>query len=175
MGCMTSSTVRPVTLADAEVLAGLHRRNRTFLQPWEPLREESWYTPVGQRAELARVLAEQEQGRAAAFLVLDGEVPVGQVTLAPIVMGAALAADLRFWVSMDHNGRGLARSAVREVRQHAFDVLGLHRLQTATLPHAIAAQHVLLSDGFTRIGRAPGYLRINGRWQDHVLFQRLAD
>lgn len=172
---MTGSAIRPVALGDAEALAALHRRNRTFLQPWEPLREESWYTSTGQHAELVRVLAEQEAGRAAAFLVVDDEVPAGQVTLAPVVMGASQSAELRFWVALDHNGRGLARAAVREVGRYAFDVLGLHRLQTATLPHAIAAQHVLLADGYSRIGRAPGYLRINGRWQDHVIFQRLAD
>lgn len=172
---MTDSVIRPVTLGDAEALAALYRRNRTFLQPWEPWHEESWYTPAGQHAELVRVLAEQDAGRMAAFVVIDDGIAAGQVTLSPVVMGASLSAELRFWVALDHNGRGLGRAAVREVGRYAFDVLGLHRLQTATLPHAIAAQHVLLADGYARIGRAPGYLRINGRWQDHVLFQRLAD
>jgi ribosomal-protein-alanine N-acetyltransferase len=32
---------------------------------------------------------------------------------------------------------------------------------------------VLARVGFERIGFAPGYLKIAGQWQDHVLFQRL--
>lgn len=172
---MAVSVIRPTTVDDAEALAVLHRRNRSFLQPWEPQREEPWYTPAGQRSELGRVLADQEGGRAAAFLIMDGDVPAGQVTLSTIRYGAALSADIRFWVALDHNGRGLATAAVREVQDYAFTTLGLHRLETATVPHNIAAQHVLVATGFTRIGRAPEYLRINGRWQDHVLYQRLAD
>jgi len=34
---------------------------------------------------------------------------------------------------------------------------------------------VLARNGFVRIGVAPSYLKIAGRWQDHVLFQRVAD
>jgi hypothetical protein len=34
---------------------------------------------------------------------------------------------------------------------------------------------VLERNGFVRIGVAPSYLKIAGRWQDHVLFQLVAD
>lgn len=172
---MAVSVLRPVTVDDADALAVLYRRNRSFLQPWEPQREEPWYTPAGQRSELTRVLADVEAGRAASFLIMDGDTPAGQITLSSIRYGASLSADIRFWVALDHNGRGLATAAVLQVQDHAFSTLGLHRLETATVPHNIAAQHVLVTTGFTRIGRAPEYLRINGRWQDHVLYQRLAD
>ena len=57
----------------------------------------------------------------------------------------------------------------------AFGELGLHRVQAATLPHNAASQRVLTNNGFALIGVAPRYLRIAGRWQDHLLFQRLAD
>jgi [ribosomal protein S5]-alanine N-acetyltransferase len=33
---------------------------------------------------------------------------------------------------------------------------------------------VLAHNGFTLIGLAPSYLEIAGRWQDHLLFQRVA-
>ena len=34
---------------------------------------------------------------------------------------------------------------------------------------------MLARNGFARIGFAPRYLMIAGRWQDHLLFQRVAD
>jgi ribosomal-protein-alanine N-acetyltransferase len=55
-----------------------------------------------------------------------------------------------------------------------FTDLGLHRLQADTLVHHAASQRVLIRSGFTRIGRAPAYLRINGQWQDSLLYQRLS-
>ena len=51
--------------------------------------------------------------------------------------------------------------------------LGLHRLEAGTLAHNTGSQRVLLKCGFTEIGLAPGYLKIAGEWQDHLLFQRL--
>ncbi len=62
-----------------------------------------------------------------------------------------------------------------EVLGLAFGELGLHRVEAATLVDNHRSQAVLARNGFTRIGFAPRYLMIAGRWQDHLLFQRLAD
>jgi ribosomal-protein-alanine N-acetyltransferase len=51
--------------------------------------------------------------------------------------------------------------------------LRLHRAEAGTLVHNIGSQRVLERNGFARYGLAPKYLRIAGRWQDHVLFQRI--
>jgi ribosomal-protein-alanine N-acetyltransferase len=37
------------------------------------------------------------------------------------------------------------------------------------------SRRVLAKAGFTEIGLAPRYIKIAGRWQDHVLHQRLVD
>jgi len=69
------------------------------------------------------------------------------------------------------NCRGLASAAVRHIIQVAFGELGLHRIQAETLPHNVRSQRVLERTGFTRFGMAPAYLRIAGRWQDHIMWQ----
>jgi limonene-1,2-epoxide hydrolase len=56
----------------------------------------------------------------------------------------------------------------------AFAELGLHRIEAGTLPHNARSQAVLERNGFVRFGLAPAYLKIAGRWQDHVLYQALA-
>jgi ribosomal-protein-alanine N-acetyltransferase len=56
----------------------------------------------------------------------------------------------------------------------AFGEAGLHRLQAGTLLHDAASQTVLRRNGFTPIGVTPRYLRIAGRWQDHLLVPSLA-
>jgi ribosomal-protein-alanine N-acetyltransferase len=62
---------------------------------------------------------------------------------------------------------------VAQIVRIAFEELGLHRLEAGTLLHNTASQRVLERNGFTRFGLAPKYLSIAGRWQDHVLFQRI--
>ena len=104
----------------------------------------------------------------------DDEI-VGRVNLNNIVRGAFLSADLGYWIDANRQGRGLGSRAVSRAIDHARDELGLHRLQAAALTHNAASQAVLSHNGFERIGLAPRYLLIAGRWQDHVLFQRLLD
>ena len=71
---------------------------------------------------------------------------------------------------MRANGREVA---LRQMLALAFGELGLHRVEAGTLLHNVRSQRVLERNGFVRFGLAPRYLRIEGRWQDHVLFQVL--
>lgn len=167
--------VRLVTEDDAAVLAALLRANREFLAPWEPAREDAFFTEDHQRAVLAHALAGHAAGTQLPCVITDGGEVVGRVTVSDVVRGAFQNGHLGYWVSQAHNGRGVATAAVAQVVRVAFDDLGLHRLQAGTLVHNTASQRVLARNGFTRIGLAPRYLRIAGRWQDHLLHQLLAE
>ena len=57
----------------------------------------------------------------------------------------------------------------------AFRRLGLHRVQAAVMPRNAASIRVLEKNGFRREGLAPRYLRINGEWEDHLIFARTAE
>ena len=61
------------------------------------------------------------------------------------------------------------------VIEYAFQHLHLHRLEAACLPRNAASQGVLRKCGFREEGFAPKYLRINGVWEDHLLFALLAE
>ena len=52
----------------------------------------------------------------------------------------------------------------------AFGRLGLHRLEAACCPDNDASRRLLLKAGFELEGRARDYLKIDGRWRDHLLF-----
>ena len=57
----------------------------------------------------------------------------------------------------------------------AFDRLRLHRVQAAVMPRNTPSLRVLEKNGFRREGLAPSYLRINGEWEDHIIFARTAE
>ena len=73
-------------------------------------------------------------------------------------------------VGQDAGGLGFAKEAVASAAAFSFEVLGLHRLQAATLLDNERSQAVLRAAGFEEFGVAPSYLRIDGRWRDHRLF-----
>jgi ribosomal-protein-alanine N-acetyltransferase len=170
----TAPATRLIGLDDAPVLAGLLRDNRDFMAPFEPARVEGYFTASGQLALIRDLLVRHEQGRTLPHVILDedGSV-VGRITLNEIVRGPFQSCSLGYWVAASANGRGLATAAVRDIVRVAFEDLGLHRIQAGTLPDNARSQRVLERNGFVRFGLAPAYLRIAGRWQDHVLYQLL--
>lgn len=170
------TTIRPLTEQDAGAVAALHLANRAFMAPTEPHREDDFYTEAGQAAAIAQRLEMDRAGTAAHFAILDdgGEI-IGQITLNSIVRGPLQSGNIGYWVSEHANGRGIASAALALLVRKAFDDLNLHRLDAGTLLDNHASQRVLLKAGFTRYGLAPQFLRINGQWRDHVLFQLIND
>jgi [ribosomal protein S5]-alanine N-acetyltransferase len=165
---------RVVGVDDAPVLAGLLRANRNFLAPWEPIRGDRYFTEEGQRELIGGLLERQRHGYLLPHVILDenGEVR-GRITLNTIVRGSFQSCSIGYWLAEDANGRGLATRAVAAMKQIAFETLNLHRIEAGTLTDNVKSQRVLERNGFERFGLAPNYLKIAGRWQDHVLFQVL--
>ena len=125
------------------------------------------------------VVALRAEGRTAArhlapaggyILDEDGAVQ-GRITLTSIVRGPSQSCTVGYWLGESATGRGLATRAVADIKRVAFGRLRLHRIEAGTLKHNRSSQRVLERNGFERFGLAPNYLRIDGRWQDHVLFQ----
>jgi [ribosomal protein S5]-alanine N-acetyltransferase len=166
------TVTRLLTLDDAPALTELLRVNRDFLTPWEPIRGEDYFTVDGQRAEIRLALERHKHGFALPHVILDdcGRM-VGRINLNGIVRGPFQSCSMGYWVSVADNGRGFATAAVREMVRLAFEELGLHRVQAETLLHNVRSQRVLERNGFVRYGMAPNYLNINGRWQDHIMYQ----
>jgi [ribosomal protein S5]-alanine N-acetyltransferase len=163
---------RLITLDDASALAELQRGNRAYLAPFEPVRADGYFTEAGQRSAIEQALAEYRQGRNLPCVITDdGAGVVGRITLNGIVRGPFLSCSVGYWVSQSATGRGVASAALREIIKVAFGDLGLHRIQGETLLDNFASQRVLERNGFARIGMAPAYLKIAGRWQDMLMYQ----
>ena len=100
---------------------------------------------------------------------------VGGLTLANVRRGVAQAGSLGYWIGAPYVRRGYMAAAVRALIPVAFDLLRLHRLEAACIPVNQASIRLLTKCGFRQEGLARKYLKINGRWEDHLLFGRLAD
>jgi ribosomal-protein-alanine N-acetyltransferase len=168
-------TIRPLQPADAAVLLDLRSRHRAFLEPWEPLRDDGFYTLERQRQGVEASVREREEGRSAPFVVVHDDAVVGAVNLTAIVRGVFQNAYLGYWMSPEFGGRGFATEAVRQAVDDAFRTLALHRVQAAVIPRNAASIRVLEKLGFREEGLALRYLRIAGVWEDHRLFAVTAE
>ncbi|HVM35606.1 MAG TPA: GNAT family protein [Actinomycetota bacterium] len=171
---MTAEDVmlRPLTLSDTDALFELRRNDRTYLEPWEPRRSESFWTFDAQQAliEADRRAAAEDRAYALGVFLPDEERLVGRVALSNIVRASWQNATLGYFIGQHFTGRGLATQAVRLVLQVAFENLSLHRVQAAAMPRNSASIRVLEKAGFVHEGMARRYLEINGIWEDHLLY-----
>jgi ribosomal-protein-alanine N-acetyltransferase len=157
--------------------ADLRRESRAFLTPWEPRWTSDELDRGAWRERLRRYRHEFSTGASVPFLIFDNETGalVGGITLSNIRYGVAQTASIGYWVGEKHAGKGLMVEALLLVVDHAFDRLRLHRLEAACIPDNNRSVRVLEKAGFAREGLLRSYLKINGIWQDHVLYARVAD
>jgi [ribosomal protein S5]-alanine N-acetyltransferase len=166
----------PVT-SDYAAWADLRGRSREHLVPWEPQWAEDELSRVSYKQRLRhyeRELREQTGYAFFLFRAVDHQL-IGGLTLTNVRRGVTQSCAIGYWIGVTHAGRGHMTSAVRAVRSFAFDGLRLHRVEAACLPSNLASIRVLEKAGFQREGFARQYLKINGAWQDHVLFASLRD
>ena len=164
--------IRELDMLDAAELADAYRRNRRHLKPWDPRRDEHFYTDDGQAAAIAGQLEAVRHGLAVAWVLTCGQRIVGRVNLNNIVMGVLRSASIGYWVDVEHLGKGLATGAVGYACAQAQG-RGLHRVEAGTLVHNTPSQRVLVNSGFEEYGLARRFLFIDGAWQDHRLYQRI--
>ena len=166
---------RLVAREDVPALVSLLRANREFLAPWEPQRSDDYFTHQHQDVAVGDSLKQYDAGTIVPRVIVQDEEIVGRITISNIARGPFQSANLGYWVAAAVNGRGVATAAVAAMISVAFDECGLHRIEAGTLLHNVGSQRVLERNGFIRFGVAPRYLRIAGMYQDHAIYQRLAD
>ena len=165
--------LRPLEVSDAAPLLDAYLRNREHLRPYEPVRPASFWTLEGQLERVESLVAQHADGTVFACGMFRGQRLLGCATLNSIVLGPFRSAALGYWVDGAETGQGLATRAATAMCRIADEDVGLHRLEASAMPGNVASRRVLAKAGFERIGAAPEYLHIDGRWQDAVIFQRI--
>jgi [ribosomal protein S5]-alanine N-acetyltransferase len=167
--------LRPLQPADAFALHEFRVRNRAFLAPWEPLRDEAHYSLDAARSAIEAQRADRQTDRGYAYGVFAGADLVGFVNLNAVVRGVFQNAYVGYGIGAEWNGHGYATEAVRSAARIAFGELRLHRLQASVIPRNVGSIRVVEKAGFRREGLAERYLCINGVWEDHLIFALTSD
>ncbi len=166
---MSIVTLSPAARTDAAELVRANQDSRAHHAPWvHPFTDQDgfdrWFSRLVEGTDVALIAREQES---------DGVV--GVMHLSQISRGVLQSCYLGFHGNAAFAGRGLMTEAVRLVVRHAFDGLGLHRVEANVQPGNLRSLALLRRVGFRREGFSPRYLRIDGAWRDHERWAVLAD
>lgn len=155
----------------------LRAKSRVHLVPWEPMwtLDELSRSTFRLRVRLAIREARDDLGYSFFIFRSGDDELIGGLTLSNVRRGVSQSASLGYWMGLPFVRKGHMRAGVTAALGYAFDVLRLHRVEAACLPTNAASIRVLEANGFVREGLAQRYLKINGVWQDHILFARLSE
>lgn len=173
--------LRPAQQKDWKAWSQLRLESREFLTPWEPTWPYDALTRGAFRRRLRVYTLEMRQGTSYSFLIFKrgrregDETLIGGITLSNVRRGVAQTGSLGYWIGGRFARQGYMTEALSAVLDFAFGHLGLHRIEAACLPRNAASRALLAKLGFQEEGYAREYLRINGAWQDHVLYAILRD
>lgn len=168
--------LRPPVRTDYREWVAVRRESEEFLVPWEPKWAADEFDRNAWRQRLRRYRQEIAQGSGMPFLIFERSTGklAGGITLGNIRHGVAQSGQIGYWIAVNHAGKGLMHEAVLLVVRFGFDTLRLHRIEAACIPNNQRSVRVLEKAGFRREGLLRSYLRINGVWQDHLLYALIA-
>lgn len=164
--------LREPQMADYVSWARLREKSRAFLTPWEPTWPDDDLTRSAFKYRIKRVREEIEAGSGYPFFIFrnSDDQLVGGITLGHIRRGVGQSGMIGYWSGAPYAGQGYMTEALAQIIPFAFDQLRLHRIEAACISGNTRSIRLLEKAGFQREGLLRSYLKINGFWQDHLLY-----
>jgi ribosomal-protein-alanine N-acetyltransferase len=172
--------LRSLRAADADAWIRAHQASAAEFDRWMPRSDPTVDYRRRFHLALARALDGERQQIAYTFVAehrVDREL-VAFCSLSQVFRGPFQNAYAGWRVSTPYVGQGIGREAVSAMLDVAFDEamgLGLHRVQANVIPTNAPSLKLARAVGFREEGYAVKYLEIDGRYQDHVMFAKLAE
>lgn len=163
--------IRLLKIEDTEASLALETKNKEFFKHYTVLREPSFYTfeKIKERIENGIEGAANDTLYAFGIFLSGTDELIGNVSLSHISRGPTQSCMIGYYLDKNQNGKGYMTKAVQLAVDYGFKTLKLHRIEAGVMPHNIPSINVLEKAGFHKEGIAKENVKINGKWQDHLI------
>jgi ribosomal-protein-serine acetyltransferase len=165
------ASMRPVALADIDELHALIEANRAHLRPWLPFADQP---REGTATHVERAVRDAAVGEALNMTIVSDGVLAGMVSFVDLSREHRLTS-IGYWLAEHAQGRGLMTRAVAEMVDAAFGPWQLERVEIRVAVENAPSRAVPERLGFRREGELRRALRVDGVFQDDIVFGLLAD
>ena len=170
----------PLHESDPKKIARFLDLNRERFRPYSPTRSEAYYTHQHWKTAVKLARVEWRDSKAFRFTILHsgGSQPpevIGKIDLDQVSRGPFESANLGYLLDRRHEGQSVMRKALEDVLERAFGEFALHRVQAAIMPDNTRSRTLIARLGFREIGLAERYLRLDGAWRDHILYEKIGN
>jgi ribosomal-protein-alanine N-acetyltransferase len=153
-------------------------RSRESHAQWDPIRpRDYWELPVvAQRLHVQLLEAKQDRSLCTYLSAKSSpEVIIGALNLRNITRGALMSSVIGYGLAPEAVGNGFMTEAIDRIVSVGFSELKLHRLEINILPRNMRSIAVAERCGFQCEGLSRRYLKIAGRWEDHLRYAKLSE
>ena len=159
--------------SDQRAFLAQARRSRSLHRGWVQAPE----TPAAFAAYVERYRPTGATPRHVGLLVVrnDDGALAGVINFSEIVRGAFHSAYVGYYALAPLAGAGYMTEGFALALDFAFRRLKLHRVEANVQPANAPSIALVERIGFTREGYSRRYVKIAGRWRDHVRFAMLAE
>ncbi|MDF2154339.1 GNAT family N-acetyltransferase [Vibrio sp. CAU 1672] len=163
--------LRTAEVGDADMIATYFQQNRDYLAPFEPTREDAFFTVNGWLQKLIKLNELHRLGLGYYCLLIEQSTGkmLGTISFSSLAHFPIYACNVGYSLAEQAQGKGYMRRGLKMACDYMFKHQKLHRIQAGYMPHNLRSESVLEHVGFVREGYAKDYLLINGEWQDHIL------
>lgn len=166
-----SLRLRPAAINDAASLCAVVEANRSHLRDWL-LWVDGARTENDQRAFLAGVVKRGEAGRGTVWII-EASGSVCGVCGFNWIEPSNRVCEIGYWLSADHQGRGIITASVRRLVQHAFEDLNLNRITLPVARKNLKSRAVPERLGFQQEGVLRQAEWLYDHFVDHVLYAQV--
>ncbi len=164
--------LRTLDETEAHYSQAYYLANRTFLEPFEPDRDDSFYELNHHVRLTALEQTEMDELRLLRLWIFlkDGAMkrPIGNLAFNNIVKGVFLSCFLGYKLDHQYVNQGYMTEALTKAIAVMFNDYGLHRIEANIMPKNQSSLALTEKLGFYNEGLAVKYLRISGTWEDHI-------
>ena len=153
----------------------IRKANEKFLARWEPERDKNFYSLRLFKARVKWSIVNFKKKKIIHAFVFnrEGNILIGAITLDNIRHGASHSCSIGYWIGEKYARHGFMSEVLKSVIFFAFNKFDLSRIEAATLPENAASRALLEKLGFKYEGVAQSYLKIAGRWRNHIIYSLL--
>ncbi len=173
----TSRLILKVLTPDyAQTVLNFYLQDKDLFEQYEADRPVGFYTVSFQRNTLQAEYSLAMKFSAVRFYVFLKESPstvIGTVCLYNISNSFA-RCEIGYKFSSAYHHHGYAVEAVERCVDMAFAELGIHRICAMVQKENMHSIHLLESLGFQKEGICRHYMRIKGKWIDHLQYSLLS-
>ena len=157
------------------MLVEYENENHQHLSKWQPIRKADYFSIEQTKKRVKESIDNFHSGASITLVGLnhDKSTIIGTCTFSNIVYGVFQACHLGFSVSENHQGKGLMFEMLTASLNYVFSEFDLHRVMANYIVTNTRSGKLLTNLGFKQEGLAGSYLKIAGKWEDHILTSKI--